>query len=439
VSTGFASLFWGATIVALVLLPIAGPISQALLGHEDAGLARLAILGLWAQTLYEYALTLLRLDERARAYFGITIVNVLITIPFTVFLIVVEGERASGILLGTYGTGAAVTVWMLWRERRRLALVPDRPLLRRMFRFGLPTMPAELSLYSLNFIDRIILARVAGLAEVGLYALAVKFAQAMQVLVRGLQLAWPPLAYSIQDDDEARRVYSSIFTWFAAVLAFAASGLWLESRWIVRLLAAPDFFPSYQAIGLLATGIALYGLYLAMVVILGRTGRTEFSFPATIAAVVTNVVLNLVLVPSHGIVGAGLALVGSYVIVLALMYAFTQRLFPVPYEWRRLALVALSAAAVVAAGELLLPTSGAIGLLSRGVLWLAYPAILFLFGFLHEEERAGLAELMSPAAIAARAKGLRTSTEGPDTEDERSDFGPEVYEVAARDEDRSGT
>jgi O-antigen/teichoic acid export membrane protein len=434
VATGFASLFWGATILSLVLLPIAGPISQALLGHEDAGLARLAILGLWAQTLYEYALTLLRLDERAKAYFGITIVNVLITIPFTVFLIVVEGERASGILLGTYATGAAVTVWMLWRERRRLALVPDTPLLRRMFRFGLPTMPAELSLYSLNFIDRIIIARTVGLAEVGLYALAVKFAQAMQVLVRGLQLAWPPLAYSIQDDDEARRVYSSIFTWFAAVLAFAASGLWLE------LLAAPDFFGSYQAVGLLATGIGLYGLYLAMVVILGRTGRTEYSFPATIAAVVTNVILNLILVPSHGIVGAGLALVGSYVVVLVLMYAFTQRLFPVPYEWRRLALVLLSAAGVVAAGELLLPTSGAIGLLSRGVLWLAYPGILYLFGFLHEEERTGLAELLRPSAIAARAKGLRAATADPGAdEDEHSDFGPEVYEVAARDEDRSGT
>ncbi len=80
-------------------------------------------------------------------------------------------------------------------------------------------------------------------------------------------------------------MYSQIFTWFAALLAFAASGLWLESRWIVRLLAAPDFFPSYQAVGLLATGIALYALYLAMVVILGRTGRTEFSFPATLAAV----------------------------------------------------------------------------------------------------------------------------------------------------------
>src|SRR4051812_21009197 len=417
VATGFASVFWGATILSVVLLPIAGPISQALLGHEDAGLARLAILGLWAQTLYEYALTLLRLDERAKAYFGITVVNVLITIPFTVFLIVVEGQRASGILLGTYATGAAVTVWMLWRQPRRRVLGPARPLLHRMFRSGLPPMPAELSLYSLNFIDRIIIVRTVGLAEVGLYALAVKFAQAMQVLVRGLQLAWPPLAYSIRDDDEARRVYSAIFTWFAALLAFAASGLWLESRWIVRLLAAPDFFPSYQAVGLLATGIGLYGLYLAMVVILGRTGRTEFSFPATIAAVATNVVLNLLLVPSQGIVGAGLALVGSYVVVLALMYVFTQRLFPVPYEWRRLALVLIAASAVVAAGEVLLPTSGAIGLVSRGAVWLVYPLLLYVSGFLHPDERSGLAELLRPSAIAARARGLRAEpVEAEDSE-----------------------
>src|SRR4051812_21846806 len=441
VSTGFASLFWGATAVALIALPFAGPISQALLEHTDAGLARLAILGLWTLTLYEYALTLLRLDERARAYFGITVANVLVTIPFTVWLIVVQGERASGILLGTFGTGAAFVVWMLWRERRRLSLAPDWGLLRRMFRFGLPTMPAELSLYSLNFIDRIILVRFAGLAEAGLYALAVKFAQGMQVLARGIQLAWPPLAYSIQDDEEARRAYSVIFTWFAALLAFGVTGLWLESRWIVRLLAAPDFFGSHRAVGLLATGIALYALYLVMVIILGRTGRTEFSFPATIAAVGTNVILNLVLVPSVDIVGAGLALVISYMVVLALMYAFTQRLFPVPYEWRRLGLIVLSAAALIGAGEALLPASGFLGLASRTVLWLAYPGVLFAIGFLHEEERSRLAVMLRPSAIAARARDLRADAAAAGREEAApgdAALGPEVYEVAARDEDRGG-
>ena len=228
----------------------------------------------------------------------------------------VQDERASGILLGTFATGAAFPSGCCGASAGACRWCPDWALLRRMFRFGLPTMPAELSLYSLNFIDRIILVRLAGLAEAGLYALAVKFAQGINVLARGIQLAWPPLAYSIQDDEEARRAYSVIFTWFAVVLAFGVTGLWLESRWIVRLLAAPEFFGSHRAVGLLATGIALYALYLAMVIILGRTGRTEFSFPATIAATATNVVLNLVLVPPLGIVGAGLALVASYLVVV---------------------------------------------------------------------------------------------------------------------------
>src|SRR3954469_21724913 len=311
VASAFAALFWAATLGALVLLPFAGPISDALLNHSEPELARIAIGGLWVLTLFEYLLTLFRLEERARAYFVTTIANVLTTIPLTVALVVIGDEGARGLLIGSYAAGAAFVVGLIFLQRRRLSLRVQRPLLRRMLRFGLPTMPAELSLYSLNFIDRIIIVRVAGLTEVGLYALAVKFAQAMQVLARGLQLAWPPLAYSIRDDAEAKRVYSQIFTWFAALLAFGAIGLWLESRWIVRLLAASDFFPSYQAIGLVATGIALYALYLAMVVILGRTGRTEFSFPATIAAVASNIALNLILVPSNGIVGAGIALVAS--------------------------------------------------------------------------------------------------------------------------------
>jgi hypothetical protein len=102
-------------------------------------------------------------------------------------------------------------------------------------------------------------------------------------------------------------------------------------------------------------------------------------------------------------------------------------------------LIVLSAAAIVAAGELLLPTSGAIGLLGRGALWLGYPLILFATGFLHPEERSGLGELLRPSAIAARAKGLRTrpAEEEPE-EEERRGIGPELYEAAARDEDRPG-
>jgi O-antigen/teichoic acid export membrane protein len=429
VATSFAALFWLSTAAALVALPFAKPISEALLDRPAADLARIAIGGLWVLTLMEFLLTLFRLEERARAFFLTTLLNVLAAIGLTVVLVIGKGEGARGLLLGSYVSGAAFVLALIVVQRRRLSLWVDRALLRRLLRFGVPTMPAELSLYLLNFVDRIIIVRAAGLAEAGLYSLAVKFAQGVNVLVRGFQLAWPPLAYSIRDDDDARRAYAAVVTWFVTGCAFVVVAMWLFSRWIARALAAPEFFDSYEAVGLIATGVTLYALYMVLVVILGRTGRTEFNFPAAIGALVANVALNLVLVPPLGIVGAGIALVASYLVVVGLMYVFTQRLFPVPYEWSRLARVVIVSAALAAFGELALPSAGAAGLLARAAVWLAFPAALLVSGFFTAEERRRLAILRHPGELI---EGMRAAARRPPAVDGEI---PEAYEAVRMDED----
>jgi O-antigen/teichoic acid export membrane protein len=435
VAGSFAGLFWLSTLGALVLLPFAGPLAEALLpeakalGGSAPELVRIAIGGLWVLTMWEFMLTLFRLEERARAYFLTTILNVLASIGLTVVLVVGLEEGAWGLLVGSFATGAAFVLTLIALQWRRLSLRFDRGLMRRLFRFGAPTMPAEVSLYLLNFVDRLIIVRSLGLAEAGLYSLAVKFAQAVNVLVRGFQLAWPPLAYSIRDDEEARRTYATVVTLFTAGCAFVVAGMWLFSRWIVRALAAPKFFDSYEAIGLIATAVTLYALYMVLVVILGRTGRTEFNFPAALGALVANVVLNLLLVPPLGIVGAGLALVASYLVVLGLMYVFTQRLFPVPYEWGRLLRIVFTVTALVGIAELLVPTSGALGLLIRIALFAAYPVALLATGFFTAGERRQLARLRHPGAVVAGLASLRAQPAAVDG------HVPEVYEAERMDED----
>jgi O-antigen/teichoic acid export membrane protein len=122
-------------------------------------------------------------------------------------------------------------------------------------------------------------------------------------------------------------------------------------------------------------------------------GRTEFNFPVTGAAAAANLGLNFALVPPYGLVGAGLALVGSYLVMLALMYVVARRLFDVPYQWGRIARIVLIAGAVFAFGELVFPTSGAAGLLLRAALVPAYGALLYASGFLEPAELAQLRSL----------------------------------------------
>jgi O-antigen/teichoic acid export membrane protein len=436
VAATFSGLLWFSTIGALVLLPFAGPLAELLLDPKNAAelhtgteLTRIAIGGLWVATLFEYLLTLYRLDERARAYFITTIANVLATIALTVILVVGVGDGARGLLLGSYIVGAAFVLILIFEQRRRLTLRVDPPLLKRLLRFGLPTMPAEVSLYLLNFVDRVIIVHYAGLTEAGLYSIAVKFAQGVNVLVRGFQLAWPPLAYSIRDDDEARRTYAAVITLFLAGCTWMVVGLWLLAQYLIRFFAAPEFFDAYEVVGLIAAAVTLYALYMVMVVVLGRTGRTEFNLPAALAALISNVALNLILVPPLGIVGAGLALVGSYLVVVALMYWFTERLFPVPYEWGRLARILFVAAALIAFGEVVLPSAGFAGLLGRLAVGLLFPVALFATGFFTAEERGWLRYLRHPGQLAASFAAMRSRPAAVE-----GDPG-EIYEAERIDED----
>ncbi len=98
----------------------------------------------------------------------------------------------------------------------------------------------------------------------------------------------------------------------------------------------------------------------------GRAQVTVRNAPAALCGLAVNVLLLVVLVPSLGIAGAGLALVGAYAVMLVAMWALTHKLFPVAFEWGRLLSFVLVVGGLTTAGELLLPTDGVVGFIDPG-------------------------------------------------------------------------
>jgi O-antigen/teichoic acid export membrane protein len=150
-----------------------------------------------------------------------------------------------------------------------------------------------------------------------------------------------------------------------------------------------------------ALGWALYGLFLVLVVMAGRAQVSTRNFPAALAGLAVNVVLLVVLVEPLGIAGAGIALCGAYLVMLAVMYGLTRRLFSVAFEWRRLLQLVVIIGGVAVAGELLLPAKGLLGFVERSAALLAIPLLLVLTRFFGPGERArirALARRLVPAA-----------------------------------------
>jgi O-antigen/teichoic acid export membrane protein len=397
--TATAAVAWTTTLAALLALVFAAPLSKLLLSFRDPLFLDCAVLGLWAFTNLEMAYAQLRVDERARAYIYATGTNVLMSVAFTVALVVFAHEGARGLLLGNFAASALVVLGLWWTLRGRVSLRVRLSDVRAMLHFGLPTVPADASVYALQVADRFYLFRVFSQAAAGQYAVSIKLATVVFVAVRGFQYAWPPLAYSIESDEEAARLYSLVTTYYALATGVVVCAVALLARWMVRLLAAPEYFGAYRALPWLALGWALYGLYLVFVVISGRARRTSRNLPAAVAGLAINITLLLVLVPDGGaglgIAGAGIALCGAYAGMLLVMYALTRDLFHVGFEWARLAWLAAILIGVAVSGELMLPAAGVGGLLER-VAWLALvPAALLITRFFHPHEWAAARSLVS--------------------------------------------
>ena len=376
----------------------AQPIADALsLGHGQAWLVRAAFVGLWAQMNYEQLTSLFRVEERPILFTFATLANLLVTVGATVVLVVHFHERALGVVVGNWIGTLPVYLVLLGYRRYQLGLQFDRRLFREMNRFGLPLVPSQLALWALAFSDRFFIAKFKGQTEVGHYSVGVRVASAALLLLAAFRLAWPAFAYSIEDEDEAKRTYGFVLTYLLFVFSWLALILGLLAPWLVRLLTGrAEFHEGARVVPLTAFALTALGGYIVVSIGIGRARKTQFNWVVTGIAALLDIALNLVLVPSFGMIGAAIAGAAAYSSMFVLMSVHAQRVYPVPYQWRRVALVVGTAIGLTAFGKALhVPLSIAV------LLAAAYPLILLPLGFYLPAERRRLLaagrRLLAPA------------------------------------------
>ena len=367
-------------------LLLSGEISSVLFGSSDeAELVAAAFIGLWAQMNYEQLTSLFRVEERSVAFVMASVANIFVTIAATLTLVVALDKGPIGVIVGNFTGTLLVYAVLVGYRREQLGLQFDRSLLREMNRFGIPLVPTALFLWVTNFSDRFFLVKLADTEEVGLYSVGVRIASAMALLLTAFRTAWPAFAYSIEDDREARRTYAFVLTYLVLLATWVATGLALLSPWLVDWIAAPAFESSSRVVGPLAFAVVAFAGYIVVAIGVGRARRTQFNWVVTGAAASVNVALNLILIPPYGMMGAAVATIAAYATMFAGMAWWAQRIYPVPYQWRRVLTAALVGVALAVVGKLV----GA-GLVVALLLALVYPLALFPLGFYLPAERKAI-------------------------------------------------
>ena len=388
--------FWftmAMSTLGLVLgVAFAGPIGHVLgLGH-DPTLVRVGAVGLWAQTNYQQLTALFRVEERSAQYAIASVANVLITVVAMVLFVAVFHWGAVGLVVGNF-TGTLVTyVVLLVYRTEQLGLEFDRGLLRKMQVFGLPLVPSALALWTINWVDREFVVWYKGLAEAGVYSAAVKIASVITFVMVAFRTAWPAFAYSIEDERDAKRTYAFVLTYLLTFASWCALALGALAPWWVRLLTSPHYQRAEKGVALLAFAGAIYAGYTVLAIGSGRARKTQLNWVVTGVGAAVNVGLNFWVIPRWGMVGASISTAAAYVVLFVGMTLYAQRVYPVPYQWRRIVTcVGAAVGLTVAARAADLPLAPSF------LLVLVYPLALAALGFYLPAERQRLVRVLRAA------------------------------------------
>jgi O-antigen/teichoic acid export membrane protein len=361
-------------------------ISEWLFGStSQTELVAASFVGLWAGMNYAQVTALFRVEERSVAFVTASVANILLTVGATLILVVGLSAGPLGVIVGNFTGTLIVYVALVAYRREQLGFQFDRHLLRRMNTFGLPLVPSAVFLWVINFADRFFLVKMTNTHEVGLYSVGVRIASAMALLLTAFRAAWPAFAYSIDDEREAKRTYAFVLTYLVLLSCWGSAALALLSPWIVAWIAAPAFESASTVVGPLSFAVVPFAAYVVVAIGVGRTRRTQFNWVVTGAAAAVNTVLNLLLIPPYGMMGAAIATVAAYLTIFLGMAWWAQRVYPVPYQWRRVTIAALTAVVLVAFGKLV---GG--GLPVAFLLAAAYPLALAPLGFYLPAERRAI-------------------------------------------------
>ena len=257
----------------------------------------------------------------------------------------------AGILYGKLCGDALAALLALALIRLNFTPRLDPGALRRMLRFGAPLVPASIAYGVISAADRFTLQHFRTLAEVGVYAVAVKFFSLVMLGVQAFSLAFFPFAHARAREPEAPRLYALVLARYTVLASLAALAAGLFAPEALRLLvpgayrdaARPALLLTFAAVAYGAYYVACLGVQLSL-----RTGLLIWTALAGAAAAVT---ANLALTPRPASRSAAAAtLTGNAALAIG-TYVVSQRVHPLPYRGGRLALVFALAVTLALAGQ----------------------------------------------------------------------------------------
>ncbi len=338
VSKLMGTMLWSNCVVATITgaalsFFLASSRSVSMLRGDASQFAWLLLPIVLLESLQGVFLTHLRARRKAASFSWGSAIRLLSIAALSFWLVAGRGEGLVGVFKARM-IGDFVGCLVLWGlTYSDLSLSISIPSALSMARYGLPVVGSAFCMMILDGAGRFFLDRYGSLPQVGLYTVAVKISGVMRMLlVVPLGTAWGGLMFQVAKKAEAPLIFSKLVSYLLVLSIAMASILSFFSPVLLRLLATREYSGSLSCIPwLLLVQVAAVMMYPTSIgIYLGSA--TRWLLPIFSFGIFISFLLNRLLVPKFGILGAAWAWLVAWVAITVLMAWVGQRYYPLKYE-----------------------------------------------------------------------------------------------------------
>lgn len=262
-SVGLISVLVSSLILCIFGLWFARPISVLLIGDSALVLLiRLTLVLAMIGAIGDIPRVVLRAERRVKIVISLNCIMLLVSIPVTIWLVVVEQLGVLGVVVGWLAGEGVVTIISLVFTIRELHLAFDIVKLKQMLAYGAPFVPHRLLAVAMVYFGVYVVRNMLGIDDAGLYSMAIMLTAPLTLLVGTVQRAWVPLKFQIHsEENNPERIFSSIVTYYVAVILYLLVGIAAWAPELLRIFTEESFHRAAALIPVVALIPISSGIY----------------------------------------------------------------------------------------------------------------------------------------------------------------------------------
>ncbi len=277
--------------------------------------------------LYEFLILYFQGCEKVKLVVTGSISSTAILLTCNIVLLLVVKMGLDGYLLSQMLAFSCASVIMLFlgRSEYRSSATVSADFEKELLAYGRPMIAYSTGSWINNAADRYLVSLMKGVAVNGLYGVAYKIPAMLTVFQRIFAQAWQMSATKSYEDDNSSEFFSTMYNAYNTFMVVGCSFLILTVRLFAWLMFKKEFYEAWRFVPPLLISVVFGALtgFLGSICLAYKDSKA-MGWATGIGACV-NIVLNLILIPGYGAMGAAAATAVSYYLMYLLAFMKVRR------------------------------------------------------------------------------------------------------------------